>query len=92
MYDLIRKPVITEKSTMLSEHGKYTFKVSVVATKEEIKIAVEHIFAVKVCAVNVLNADRKKKRFKGREGYRAAFKKAVVTLEQGHNIDFNGNK
>ena len=91
-YDLIRKPIITEKTTLLSEQNKFTFKVLKAATKESVKVAIEHIFAVKVKKVNILNIDGKKKRFKGREGCRADFKKAIVTLEPNYTIDFTGGR
>jgi large subunit ribosomal protein L23 len=87
MYDLIVAPVITEKSTMGSEHNQVTFKVPLDATKPEIKAAVEGLFKVKVKAVNTLIQKGKTKRFRGIMGRRSDFKKAIVTLEQGHTID-----
>lgn len=89
-YDLVRKPIITEKSTMLSELGKYTFEVAVSADKTSIKKAVEAIFDVKVEKVNVLNVQGKSKRFRGTIGKRSDWKKAVVTLAKGSTIDFTG--
>ena len=91
-YDLIRKPIITEKTTFLSEQNKYTFRVLPSATKETIKAAIEHIFSVKVKKINILNVEGKRKRFKGREGCRSDFKKAIVTLEQNYTIDFTGGR
>ena len=87
MYDLIRAPVITEKSTMGSEHNQVTFKVPLDATKPEIKAAVESLFKVQVAAVNTLIAKGKTKRFRGVLGRRSDVKKAVVTLVKGHQID-----
>jgi large subunit ribosomal protein L23 len=87
MYDIIRGPVITEKATMGSEHGQVTFKVSLDATKPEIKTAVEMLFNVKVKAVNTLRQDGKQKRFRGRVGRRPETKKAMVTLADGQSID-----
>lgn len=86
-YDIIRRPVITEKSTILGEHNAVTFKVSLDATKPQIKAAVEALFGVKVKAVNTLIAKGKTKRFRGKPYRRADEKKAIVTLEEGHNID-----
>lgn len=87
MYDLIVAPVITEKSTMKSEHNQVTFRVPLAATKPEIKVAVEGVFNVKVTAVNTMIVKGKTKRFRGTVGRRSDFKKAVVTLAQGHRID-----
>ena len=86
-YDVIRSPVITEKATLASEHGKVIFRVARDATKDEIKQAVEKLFDVKVTAVNTLVTKGKVKRFKGRLGQRSDVKKAVVTLAEGQSID-----
>ncbi|MGQ9369682.1 50S ribosomal protein L23 [Azospirillum sp. ST 5-10] len=87
MYDLILAPVITEKSTLGSEHNKVTFRVPLSATKPEIKAAVEGLFNVQVKAVNTLITKGKTKRFRGTIGRRSDVKKAVVTLVEGHKID-----
>ena len=87
MYDLIRAPVVTEKSTMGSAHNQVTFRVPRDATKPEIKAAVEGLFKVKVEAVNTLRQRGKVKRFRGREGRRADYKKAMITLAAGQTID-----
>lgn len=87
MYDIIRGPVITEKATFGSEHAQVTFRVAMDATKPEIKAAVEGLFSVKVTAVNTLRQQGKRKRFRGRPGRRAAYKKAFVSLEEGRSID-----
>ena len=88
MYQIIRGPVITEKATLLSEHGQVVFRVSNDATKPEIKIAVETLFGVKVLGVNTLVQKGKTKRFKGRPGQRSDVKKAFVRLAEGQSIDF----
>lgn len=87
MYDLIIAPVITEKSTMGSEHNQVTFRVPLSASKPEIKAAVEGLFNVKVTAVNTLVSKGKTKRFRGIVGRRSDVKKAIVTLAEGHKID-----
>lgn len=89
-YDLIRNPVITEKTTILSEQNKFTFHVADSAEKASIKIAVEKIFQVKVKKVNIMNVKGKKKRFKGVIGRQSDKKKAIVTLEKDYTIDFTG--
>ncbi|MBT5435062.1 MAG: 50S ribosomal protein L23 [Alphaproteobacteria bacterium] len=86
-YDIIRSPVITEKSTQGSMYNQVTFRVDRRASKPEIKKAVEELFKVKVTAVNTLNQQGKVKRFRGRLGRRNAVKKAIVTLAEGHMID-----
>ena len=86
-YDVIVSPVITEKSTMLSEVNQVVFKVAPKATKPEIKAAVEALFGVKVTAVNTLVRKGKVKRFKGTRGRQSDVKKAVVTLAEGQSID-----
>jgi len=86
-YDTILAPVITEKSTMASEHNQVVFKVVGKATKPEIKAAVEALFNVKVTGVNTLNRKGKTKRFGGIPGRQKDFKKAIVTLAEGHSID-----
>jgi large subunit ribosomal protein L23 len=87
MYSIIAAPVVTEKSTMGSEHGQVTFKVPVKATKPEIKAAVEALFKVKVTKVNTLISKGKTKVFKGTKAFRSDTKKAIVTLEDGQTID-----
>lgn len=86
-YQVITAPVVTEKSTALSEHNKVVFKVSLDATKPEIKEAVEVIFKVKVDAVNTVKTKGKSKRFRGIQGRRSDQKKAIVTLAKGNSID-----
>ena len=86
-YDVIRKPIITEKSTMASENGAVVFEVAIDSNKPQIKEAVEALFGVKVKAVNTLITKGKVKRFRGRMGKRKDVKKAYVTLEEGNTID-----
>ena len=86
-YDVIRKPVITEKATMASENGAVVFEVAMDATKPTIKEAVESLFGVKVKAVNTTVTKGKTKRFRGIRGKRKDVKKAYVTLEEGNTID-----
>lgn len=86
-YEIVRRPVITEKATLLSEHNQVTFLVDLAATKPEIKTAVEDLFKVQVTAVNTLRHKGKVKRFRGRPGRRSDVKKAIVTLAEGHSID-----
>ena len=87
MYQIIRYPVVTEKSTLGSQYGQVTFVVDLYATKPEIKVAVETLFDRKVRAVNTLRQKGKLKRFRGRLGRRSDFKKAIVTFEDGGDID-----
>lgn len=86
-YDVVLGPVITEKSTMGSEFNQVTFRVAIDSAKPEIKAAVEHLFKVKVKAVNTLRVKGKTKRFKGIMGRRSDWKKAIITLEEGQTID-----
>jgi len=86
-YDVIRQPVITEKSTMASEANAVVFEVAIDAAKPQIKEAIEALFGVKVKAVNTTITKGKTKRFRGRPGTRKDVKKAYVTLEEGNTID-----
>ena len=87
VYNLLKRPVITEKTTFVSEMSKVVFDVPVKTTKREIAEAVSSIYNVGVVSVNTLIRKGKSKRFKGREGFRSNVKKAYVTLEKGVNID-----
>ena len=86
-YDVIRKPIITEKATMASEQNAVVFEVAIDANKPMIKEAVESLFGVKVKAVNTTITKGKVKRFRGQLGKRKDVKKAYVTLEEGNTID-----
>ncbi len=89
-YDIVRSPVITEKSTMMSEHNKVMFNVARSASKPEIKEAVEALFGVKVKTVNTLLRKGKVKRFRNTIGKQSDVKKAIVTLEDGQTLDVTG--
>ena len=88
MYDTLLRPIITEKAMKGSENNQVTFQVPLTATKTEVKAAVEALFGVKVKAVNTVRIGGKTKRFRGEIGKRSDVKKAIVTLAEGHNIDF----
>ncbi len=85
--DIIFAPVITEKSMADKENGVYTFKASKLATKTEIKGAIEAAFGVKVKNVNTLNTKSKRKRVGKYAGKTKTYKKAIVTLCEGQSID-----
>ena len=86
-YDVIKSPVITERSTAVSEQNKVIFNVARTATKSDIKAAVEALFKVKVKSVNTLIRKGKSKRFRGILGKQSDQKRAIVTLEEGQSID-----
>lgn len=82
-YDLIVKPLITEKTLKLVEAGKYTFEVMKGANKTEVKKAIEEIFEVEVQKVNLVKVPKKEVHFGRFKGYKPAVNKAIVTLEKG---------
>ena len=86
-YDVIRRPIVTEKSTMASEANAVVFEVAIDADKGSIRDAVEALFNVKVTKVNTLIQKGKRKVFRGRKGQRKDVKKAIVTLQDGAIID-----
>lgn len=86
--ELIKRPLITEKTTKLMEENKYCFIVDPKANKTQIKQAVEDLFKVKVRSVNTLNVLGKVKRMGRYEGRRPSWKRAIVTLEKGSRIEF----
>jgi len=89
IYGIIKKPLITEKTTRLKEsHNQYAFEVDRRANKIEIKRAVEQLFRVKVRQVNVSKVHGKVKRLGKNVGRRSDWKKALVSLEEGQRIDF----
>jgi large subunit ribosomal protein L23 len=92
LFDIIRKPVVTEKALICGSINKYCFFVAAAADKNSVKRAIEGIFSVNVTKVNILNVKGKTKKFKGRFGKRADLKKAVVTLASGQSIDVSGGK
>ena len=84
--DIIKRPIITEKSYGLMNEGKYTFEVDKKANKLEVKIACEKLFDVKVEKVNIMNVRPKKRRVGRHEGFTPSKKKAIVTLAEGQTI------
>ncbi|WP_194746323.1 50S ribosomal protein L23 [Staphylococcus chromogenes] len=87
--DILKRPVITEKSSEAMAEDKYTFDVDVRANKTQVKIAVEEIFDVKVANVNIINYKPKKKRIGRYQGYTNKRRKAIVTLKEGQIDLFN---
>jgi large subunit ribosomal protein L23 len=87
LLEVLRRPVISEKNTLLQEEGKYTFEVAERANKYQVKQAVEKVFKVKVKQVNVITVHGKPKRMRGREIRAPSWKKAIVTLEPGEKIE-----
>ena len=88
--NLIKKPVITEKSTANAQFNKYIFEVRNDANKINIKKTIEEIYKVKVQKLNSLNVKSKPKVFKGRRGTRSELKRIIVTLKEGNTIDMSG--
>ena len=86
-YDIIVRPLITEKSTALIESRKYTFEVKQGANKVEVKKAIEEIFKVNVIDVNIINVRKKARRVGKYEGFRPAVRKAIVTLAENQTLD-----
>lgn len=86
-YDVVLSPVITEKSTLMSESNAVVFRVADTATKPAIKAAVEALFDVKVVSVNTIVTKGKTKRWKGKPYTRSDVKKAIVRLAEGQSID-----
>jgi large subunit ribosomal protein L23 len=84
--DLVLRPIVTEKATMLLEQNKYVFEVILKATKPEIKAAIESLFEVKVQSVNTIRPPRKKRRVGKFLGYKPNYKRAIVTLAEGDSI------
>jgi large subunit ribosomal protein L23 len=87
IYQVLKRPIITEKNTLLSSSNKYTFEVSTVATKQEIKAAVEKMFKVNVADVNVIRVPGKMRRIGRTKGMTSPWKKAVVTVQPGQRIE-----
>ncbi|HBN96195.1 MAG TPA: 50S ribosomal protein L23 [Firmicutes bacterium] len=88
--DILKRPIVTEKSTDLMAENKYTFEVDLRANKMQVKAAVEEIFNVEVEQVNTLRVKGKLRRMGRHEGYTSDWKKAVVTLKPGHSIEVFG--
>ena len=87
LYEILRRPLITEKSTALQAEGKYTFEVARGASKPQIKEAVEKAFKVEVTAVNVMIVPGKRRRLGRRQLPAHPWKKAIVTLKPGDKIE-----
>jgi large subunit ribosomal protein L23 len=86
LIDLVRRPIVTEKATLLLENNQYTFEVAPKATKPEIKAAIELLFEVKVIGISTHNPPRKSRRVGKFTGNRSLYKRAVVTLAEGDSI------
>ena len=87
LYEVLRRPLITEKNTMLQAQGKYAFEIAREANKHQIKQAVEKAFKVKVLAVNVMTVPGKTRRVGRRQVLTQSWKKAIVTLKPGDKIE-----
>ena len=87
LYDKILSPIVTEKSTNLSEHNKIIFKVHKKANKNNLKTNIEKIFKVNVIKVNIINKKTRIKTTRGKKVRVKGFKKAIITLKKGQNID-----
>lgn len=92
MYDLLVRPLVTEKTSLNMALNQYTFEVARHANKDSVKAAVEKVFGVAVTKVNTLVQKGKTKRFKGRTAIRSDWKKAIVTLKEGQSIDMSVGK
>ena len=88
LYAVLRRPLITEKNTILQAQGKYAFEIAREANKPQIKQAVEKAFKVKVLAVNVMTVPAKTRRVGRRQVLTQSWKKAIVTLKPGDKIEF----
>ena len=88
IYEVLRQPVITEKSTYLQEQDKYVFEVALTANKVQVRQAVEKAFGVKVLAVNIVTNPGKHKRYGVNLYYTPKRKKAIVKLQPGNRIEF----
>ena len=88
LYEVLRRPLITEKTTLLQAQNRYGFQVAQGAAKQQIKEAVEAAFSVKVIKVNVMTVPGKTRRIGRRQVLTPSWKKAVVTLEPGQKIEF----
>jgi len=86
-YDVVKAMVRSEKGSTLEKERKYLFRVSTVATKVDVKRAIEEIYKVKVDCVNTVNVPGKLKRIRARAGYTSGWKKAIVSLKEGQKIE-----
>ena len=85
-YDILIRQIVTEKTT---KSNKYFFEVADYANKVDVKNAIEDVFKVSVLDVNIINTHAKLKRFRGIKGMKSSFKKAIITLAKGQNINFS---
>ena len=90
IYKIILSPLVTEKSTKISENNQYVFKVTLDSNKKEIKNAIEKLFKVKVKNINTTRIKGKSKIFKGTRGKRSDYKKAIISLNEGESLDYSG--
>ena len=88
LYEVLRRPLLTEKNTALQAQNKYAFEVAGGASKQQIEQAVEKAFKVKVTAVNVMTVPGRARRMRGRQVLSPSWKKAIVTLKPGDKIGF----
>lgn len=87
----IKQPILTDKTIRLTESRKYSFLVNLNSNKSEIKVAIENLFQVKIIKINTCNLPRKKKRVGKFTGWKAQYKKAIVTLSEGETINLFTN-
>ena len=87
LYDKILSPIVTEKSTNISEQNKIVFKVPTKANKKNLKKSIEKIFKVNVTKINIINKQARKKIVRGKKVKVSGYKKAIITLKKGENID-----
>jgi large subunit ribosomal protein L23 len=87
----IKQPILTDKTIRLTESRKYSFLVNLDSNKSEIKVAIENLFQVKIIKINTCNLPRKKKRVGKFTGWKAQYKKAIVTLSEGETINLFTN-
>lgn len=87
VFQVLKEPHITEKATDLTKKNQYTFKVLKDANKNQIKTAVETLYGVDVISVNIINIPRKKRRLGRIEGFKKAYKKAIVKIKEGQKIE-----
>ena len=90
LYNTVIAPIITEKATKISEKNQYVFKVKIDSNKKEIKKAIEQLFKVKIKKIKTIKIKGKNKTFKGTKGKRSDYKKAIVCLNKGENLDYSG--
>ena len=89
LYDKIISPLLTEKSTNLSQHNKIVFKVPSSANKENLKKNIEKIFKVNVIKINTINIKGKTKIVRNKKSFKSSYKKAIITLKKGQSIDLS---